>query len=106
MTRPKVSIDIAALNRTIRTAPGVAEVLREKGEEVADYVREQGITVGDRAGGPDQIDLPVNVYAEAGSEPTVRVVLSHAAGEAVQAKHGSLTRAAAQAGLKLTGGGS
>lgn len=101
----RIDLDLAALNRAIRTAPGTAGALRAKGEEVADLVCQQGIRVGDQDGGPDEIDLPVEVHVESGATPSMSVVLAHAAGLAVQAKHGSLTRAAAQAGLKLTGGG-
>jgi hypothetical protein len=77
--------------------------LREAAEAVAENIREEGITVGGENGSADEIALPVEVYSNTGAEPSATVVLAHPAGRAVQAKHGSLTKAAAQTGLKFRG---
>lgn len=84
------------------------DAVAELAEAVADNVRDLGIKVGDKDGGPREYDLPVNVYVDDTEgmrvdRASARVVLSHAAGLAVQAKHGALTKAAAAAGLRVKG---
>ncbi|HET6154358.1 MAG TPA: hypothetical protein VFE15_15545 [Marmoricola sp.] len=112
----RVVLNPAGLSQMLQTE-GVRDAIEAVGEQVADNVRAQGITVGDENGGPDQIALPVEVHGPElsrsrpipgvqgyGQAQQVVVSLAHAAGEAVQAKHGALTKAAAQAGLRLSGG--
>lgn len=103
MARVKVHIRNAGLQEIKRSAQ-VREVHRLAVEAVADNVRNQGIKVGDRNGGPDEIPLPVAVRLTADVNGAKgAVILDHPAGKAVQAKHGSLTKAAAQAGLHVRG---
>jgi hypothetical protein len=70
-------------------------------EKVADGVRSQNIRVGDKDGGPHERDLPVKVTMSTTDRAHANVTITHPAGQAVQAKHGALTKAAAQAGLDV-----
>lgn len=97
MTR--VVLDHAALARILKSRE-VDHAAEDLAGKIAEKVRGQGITVGDRDGGASEIDLPVKVYS---SDAGVEVALAHAAGIAVQAKHGSLSRAAAELGLEIRG---
>ena len=72
-------------------------------DEVAANVRDQGIRVGDRDGGPREVDLPVRVSQQTTDRARATVTLAHPAGIAVQAKHGALTKAASEAGLQVKG---
>lgn len=108
--RNRVKLDLRGLEE-VATSAAFHNLMRDVGEAVADNVRAQGIRVGDKDGGPREVELPVKVY---GPDDThgfrtfdragVRVTLAHPAGLAVQAKHGALTRAAGQAGLEVRGG--
>jgi len=99
--------------RRIRlNSKGIAEILKSaemqrvihaKAEEIAKNVREQDIKVGDRDGGPHEYDLPVMVSESITDRAHANVILAHPSGESVQAKHGALTKAAAQAGLDVKG---
>lgn len=93
-------------------SPGVAEFLKSAGvraaiaqaaEAVADNVRAQDIKVGDRDGGKHEVKMPVKVTANTTDRAHANVTITHPAGLAVQAKHGALTKAAAQAGLDVKG---
>lgn len=97
----KVNVDHAALARIVGGAEGHAAALRAA-ERVADAARSEGIRVGDLVvdGVGTEIDLPVKTYE---TDEGARVVLAHPAGIAVQAKHGTLTRAASSVGLKVQG---
>lgn len=97
----KVRLDQAALNRVARGPIGRAAA-RKAADGVADAARGDGIRVGDlnRDGVGVEIDLPVEVRSEGEGSS---VVLAHPAGVAVQAKHGTLTRAASANGLKVRG---
>lgn len=107
MAKYRVRIRNAGLQEVKRSREMKAAVTAAA-EVVAANVRSEGIRVGDRNGGPDEEPLPVEVRestsAVATNGHTAHVVLAHPAGQAVQAKHGSLTKAAAQAGLKVRGG--
>lgn len=81
----------------------VAAATRRAAEDVAKNVRDMGIKVGDRDGGPHEYDLPVKVTMSTTDRAHANVTLAHPAGQAVQAKHGALTKAAAQAGLDVRG---
>lgn len=85
----------------ILNQPGVVAATRQAAEQVAQNVRDQGIKVGDRDGGPRERDLPVTVSMTTTDRPHANVTIAHPAGLAVQAKHGALTKAAAQAGLDV-----
>ena len=88
---------------------GIAKVLKENmrglvqatAEQIADNVRAQGITVGDVDGGASEYDLPVTVRSYTTDRAVSAVVIAHPAGLAVEAKHGSLTKAAASVGLQV-----
>lgn len=70
-------------------------------ERVAANVEAQGIGVGDKDGGSREIPLPVKIGNTTTDRAVASVMLAHPAGIAVQAKHGALTRAAADAGLDV-----
>lgn len=69
-------------------------------EEVADYARADAPDVD---GIPGDIELPIEVDVYETDRAAAAVILAHPAGIAVQAKHGLLTRAAARAGLEVSG---
>lgn len=76
----------------------VKDAAKKAGEAMADSIRGQGIDVWDLTPGTAFIiPLPVEV------EDDGTVVIAHPAGVAVQAKHGSLTKAAAAVGLEIKG---
>lgn len=92
--------------------PGMAALLKSdelhklvnaEAEKIADRVRQQGIKVGDVDGGPLERPLPVRVVSQTTDRARAQVILAHPAGLAVQAKHGSLTKAAAAEGLEVRG---
>ena len=73
-------------------------------KQIVANVKAMGIKVGDVSGGAYEIELPVD-FITVNTDRSVAVVgLTHYAGMAVQAKHGALTKAAAQAGLEVTEG--
>ena len=81
----------------------VRKAVNALAEEIADNVRRQGVKVGDVDGGPLEKPLPVRVLHQTTDRARASVVLAHPAGIAVQAKHGALSKAAAQAGLEVRG---
>lgn len=87
----------------ILKSPAMVAATKAAAEAVAANVRDMNITVGDVDGGKHEIDLPVRVDMHTTDRAHANVSLAHPAGEAVQAKHGALTKAAAQAGLDVTG---
>lgn len=105
MARSKVRLDFRGIE-TVATRSDMDSAIEDAAEAIAANVRGMGIKVGDKDGGPREVDLPVKVF---GPDDTTgfrwadrsraRVSLAHPAGEAVQAKHGALTKAAAEAGL-------
>lgn len=80
----------------------VRAAVRELAEKVKSNVEAQGIRVGDRDGGAHEYDLPVTINSQTTDRAREVVVLPHAAGLAVQAKHGVLTKAASAVGLEVT----
>lgn len=75
--------------------------LDEAGQAVADNVNQMGIRV---EGIPGDIALPVeNEPGTLNGAAASFVTLAHPSGNAVQAKDGALTKAAAQAGLDFKG---
>ena len=107
MTRPRVKLDLRGLEEVAKSHE-MRAATHAAAEKVAENVKSQGITVGDKDGGSFEYPLPVKVYDDTTDGMRVnravsRVVLAHAAGLAVQAKHGALSKAASDAGLKLKG---
>lgn len=85
----------------ILKSPAMVAATRAAAEQVAQNVRDQGIKVGDSDGGPREVDLPVEVSMHITDRAHANVTITHAAGASVQAKHGALTKAAAQVGLDV-----
>lgn len=96
----KVHLDSKGLLKALEQR-GIKTAVDEMAERVAERVRSYGITVGDKDGGSHEIDLPVTIDSYKSDRPRASVFLAHAAGLAVQAKHGALTRAAADLGLEV-----
>lgn len=70
----------------------------ELAEKVADHARD---IVPDVEGIPGDIPQPVKVQSYDTDRARATVWLAHPAGLAVQAKHGTLTKAASAAGLEV-----
>jgi hypothetical protein len=88
------------LKRALGT-PEMQEATDRLAESLADEVRTQRTLV---EGEPGILDLPVEVYQSDDADTAASaVVLAHPAGLAVQAKHGSLTKAASALGLEVQG---
>jgi hypothetical protein len=85
----------------ILNQPGIRAATERAAEAVAENVRAQNIKV---EGVPGDVDLPVSVQMVQTDRPHAIVAITHAAGDAVQAKHGALTKAAGEAGLDVSGG--
>jgi hypothetical protein len=98
----KVRLNSAGVAAILKSG-GVAAVVKDAAETVAERVRDQGIKVGDRDGGRHEYDLPVTVSMVTTDRAHANVTLAHPSGDAVQAKHGALTKAAAEAGLDVRG---
>ena len=79
----------------------VRSVVHGLAEEVKAHVEAQGIKVGDRDGGPAEYPLPVTINSQTTDRAREVVTIPHAAGIAVQAKHGVLTKAASAVGLEV-----
>ncbi|QLQ11179.1 MAG: hypothetical protein HZY75_13350 [Nocardioidaceae bacterium] len=100
MARKGVTLDHAGIASILKSA-GVASVIQSAAETMKADIEAAGVTVGDRDGGPREIALPVTVTMLTTDRAKARVSLAHAAGEAVQVKHGLLTKAAGAAGLDV-----
>ena len=98
-----VRLNSAGIAAILRSGP-MRRATRRAAEAVAENVRAQDITVGGLGGDSGDIDLPVTVTETVTDRAHANVNLAHPAGAAVQAKHGALTKAAAQAGLDVGGG--
>lgn len=98
----KVRLNSRGIARILKAAPMQAAT-KAAAEAVADNVRAQNIGVGDKDGGKHERPLPVVVTMNTTDRAHANVTLAHPAGQAVQAKHGALTKAAAQAGLDVGG---
>lgn len=104
MGRVRVRIRNAGLQEVKRRTE-TREAVKRAAEAVAENVKGQDMMVGDRDGGPDEIPLPVVTRHTLDVNGAVsHVILDHPAGQAVQAKHGVLTKAAAELGLKIRRG--
>ena len=102
MARPRVRLNSKGVSAALKSG-GMQATVRAAAEAVAANVRAEGIKVGDKDGGRRERDLPVEVSMTTTDRAHARVTLAHAAGQAVQAKHGALTKAAGQAGLDVRG---
>jgi hypothetical protein len=102
MARKNFTRNSAGLARILRSTQ-MHRLVQDAAEEVAANVKAQGIKVGDRDGGPHEYDLPVEVSVTTTDRAHATVILAHPAGAAVQAKHGALTKAAAEVGLDVNG---
>lgn len=98
MARSKVRLDHRGLAAVLKGREVTTATL-EAAEAVASNARAQGSKVGDRDGGPNEIDMPVTVRMYETDRAHAVVALAHPAGDADQAKNGTLTKAAAEAGL-------
>lgn len=94
----KVKLDRSGIGRLLQSTD-MHRVVQEAAEAVVANVRAQGIRVGDHDGRPHEVDLPVELSMTTTDRAHATVMLAHASGDAVQAKHGALTKAAAEAGL-------
>lgn len=101
MARNQVRLDRAGV-RAILNSPQMRAVVQQATEAVKANVEAQAIRVGDVDGGKNEIDLPVSARVVTTDRAHGIVAITHAAGLAVQAKHGALTKAAAQAGLDVS----
>src|SRR5690348_11798190 len=98
----RVKLDLRGLEEVAKSSE-MRAVVHDAAEKVAANVNAQAIYV---SGEPGEYLIPVKVHDDTTSGMTVdratsRVVLAHAAGLAVQAKHGALSKAASAAGLRL-----
>lgn len=95
-----VKLDHGGIGAMLRSTE-MHRLIQDVTEQIAENVRDQGIKVGDRDGGSREYDLPVKSDVITTDRAHGSVTLAHPAGIAVQAKRGSLTKAASQAGLKV-----
>jgi hypothetical protein len=95
-----IRLNHKGVEQILKSAP-MAAAVKAAAERVAENVRGMGIKVGDKDGGPREYDLPVTVTMTTTDRAHANVTIAHPAGQAVQAKHGALTKAAAQAGLDV-----
>lgn len=95
-----VRLNSAGIASILKSA-GVRRATRRAAEAVASNVRAQGLRVGGFAGDEGDMELPVEVTETVTDRAHANVTITHPAGQAVQAKHGALTKAAAQAGLDV-----
>jgi hypothetical protein len=95
-------VDYAGVGRIMRSAE-MHRTIQDATEEVARRVDARGIQVGDRDGGPAEDEIPVKTGVITTDRAHGTVTLAHPSGLAVQAKHGLLTKAAADLGLDVGG---
>lgn len=96
----RVHLNHAAIGALLRSTE-MHRLVQDVAERVAENVRQQRITVGDVDGGANEYPLPVDVSVITTDRAHASVRLAHAAGIAVQAKHGALTKAASSAGISI-----
>lgn len=96
MAKLNVKLDHGGVASLLKSGPMQAMV-QGVAEEIANNVRSQGITVA--SGTP----LPVTVTTYTTDRAAASVAIAHAAGVAVQAKHGALSKAASAAGVSVAG---
>jgi type III secretory pathway component EscU len=99
MARTKIKMDHRGIESLLKSSQ-IADAVSEATEAVADNARAQSIDV---EGIPGDIALPVTTQMVTTDRAHGIVAIAHPSGEAVQAKHGTLTKAAAEAGLEVRG---
>lgn len=87
----------------VLNSEAVARFVDRAAEAVAERVREHVGWDGLVSGIPGSDEMPVTVKAYTSDRERASVFLAHPAGLAVQAKHGALTKAAADLGLEVNG---
>lgn len=87
----------SGLEAALRTREARAAV-NDLAEEIAENARS---SAPDVEGVPGDIELPVRVDSYDTDRARATVWLAHPSGLAVQAKHGTLTRAASEAGVEV-----
>ena len=97
-----VRLDHAGIAALLKSTE-MHRLVQDAAEDIAEKVRAQDIEVGSFKGGHGEIPLPVEVEVTTTDRAHASVVLAHPAGIAVQAKHGALTKAAAEVGLEVKG---
>jgi hypothetical protein len=100
MARNRVRLNSKGIARILK-APAMDAAVKGAAEAVKANVEAMNIGVGDKDGGQYEKPLPVVVTTSTTDRAHANVTLAHPAGAAVQAKHGALTKAAAQAGLDV-----
>lgn len=98
MARPKVKLNHAGLAAILQSGE-MRALVDEAAAKVVSAAQGQGVQVNGHHG--EKVDLPVTVTAGTSDRARSTVALAHPAGEAVQAKYGTLTKAAAAAGLEV-----
>ena len=93
----KVRLNSRGIEAVAKSAP-IAREVTKLAEAVADNLRSQRHMV---EGVPGDVALPVEVTSYETDRARSSVTITHPSGLAVQAKHGALTRAAAQEGLEV-----
>lgn len=93
-------VHFTGIPTSILKGAALREMVREKAEEIAGNARSQGHLV---EGVPGDIEMPVEVTVYDTDRARASVIIKHPSGLAIQAKHGVLTRAAAEAGLEVVG---
>lgn len=102
MSAPKVHLNAAGL-RAVLNGPGARLAVEKACNDIKAAVEAQGIKVGDEDGGSKEYPIPVKTYVETTDRIRGAVSLAHAAGQAVEAKHGALGKAASSTGLNVGG---
>lgn len=96
----KVLIDQKGIQE-IAKGLAMQRAIKLKTDQVVRGIQAMGIRVGGFKGDGGEIDLPVKAEYDISDRARGSVILAHPAGQAVQAKSGALTKAAAQAGLEV-----
>lgn len=94
----RIQLDRAGISEVAKSRE-MQTLMHDLAERIADNVRGQGIRVD---GVPGKHELPVKVTDTVTDRARSSVTIAHPSGKAVQAKHGALTRAAAEAGLEVS----
>lgn len=102
MAKSSLHLNHAGLMAALKQ-PGVAAAVNKAAEEIAEKVRAHSDWDGLVSGVPGSDEMPVTVTTYTSDRDRASVFLAHPAGLAVQAKHGALTKAAAELGLEVNG---
>lgn len=102
MTTSHIHFTSSALGAVLRSAE-MRTMVNKAANDIAAKARAQHVQVGAFSGGQGPIDMPVRVESATTDRATAFVVLAHPAGIAAQAKLGTLTKAASDAGISVHG---